>query len=89
MFVSFGIHKIITNLSDTSLHEVESIKIHSGYLQDTSNDIALVVLTESVKFSDVLLPICLPNDSIASLVYNKYVNVVGWLVFRLKILIKR
>lgn len=49
-----------------AIHEVESILTHNKYRRETyHNDIALIKLTEPIKFSNFILPACIPEADFA------------------------
>lgn len=62
---------------------IEKIIVHENYIPDSRtqyHDIALLRLQRDVKFTDYIVPICLPTEpSLSSLKYtNKALEVVGF-----------
>ncbi|MGH0120243.1 UNVERIFIED_CONTAM: hypothetical protein FKN15_056568 [Acipenser sinensis] len=52
--------------SQETTHRVEKVLIHNRYVQKTNNNnIALVKLKEPIKFSQYIIPACLPNREFA------------------------
>ncbi|MGH0125494.1 UNVERIFIED_CONTAM: hypothetical protein FKN15_054591 [Acipenser sinensis] len=52
--------------SQEMTHRVEKVLIHNRYVQKTNNNnIALVKLKEPIKFSQYIIPACLPNREFA------------------------
>lgn len=49
-----------------AIHEVETIMTHNKYRPDTyHNDIALIKLATPIKYSQFILPACLPEQEFA------------------------
>jgi secreted trypsin-like serine protease len=76
-----GLH-IRTDISDYALnntYHVARIIIHENYNRNnTENDIAMLILRDSVRFSANVAPICLPNSAYADEFIGKQVVVAGW-----------
>lgn len=81
VLVSLGSSRVVFDSNDSSLRSVKKIIIHDGY-PDASNDLALIKLNATVKFSQYLSPVCLPIDSNSSKIFNKNVIVTGWYGFK-------
>ncbi|OCT59123.1 chymotrypsin-like protease CTRL-1 [Xenopus laevis] len=59
-----GAYKITGNLKEENDVPVKAIYVHPSYnATDLSNNIALVELSQSVAFTDVILPVCLSATS--------------------------
>ncbi|CAI5790579.1 transmembrane protease serine 9-like [Podarcis lilfordi] len=70
----------LSNLSDNAvISDVEQIILHPDYngLSGSTGDIALIKLKSPVKFTNYILPICLPESS-TQFPLNEYCWVTGW-----------
>uniref|UniRef100_A0A3P8ZAH8 coagulation factor Xa n=1 Tax=Esox lucius TaxID=8010 RepID=A0A3P8ZAH8_ESOLU len=55
-----------------AVHQVEQVFIHKAYISATyHNDIALIMLREPIKFTQYILPACLPDANFAENVLMK------------------
>lgn len=60
--VKVGMLKRIQNDSNTDIYNVAEIFQHPEYSKRTiNNDVALLRLSDNIKFSDKIYPICLPS----------------------------
>ncbi|XP_072847010.2 transmembrane protease serine 12 isoform X1 [Pogona vitticeps] len=63
--VVIGLHHLVKYSSYTVKRRVKTITVHSNYDTDTyENDVAMFKLIRSVRFSDYIQPICLPDSTI-------------------------
>lgn len=68
------------------IHHISRVIIHPLYSATLSiNDIALVKLSKPLSFSDDLMPVCLPESSEYRFLFEKFVFIAGWLVFKKKL----
>uniref|UniRef100_A0A670K661 Peptidase S1 domain-containing protein n=1 Tax=Podarcis muralis TaxID=64176 RepID=A0A670K661_PODMU len=70
----------LSNLSDNAvISDVQQIILHPDYngLSGSTGDIALIKLKSPVKFTNYILPICLPESS-TQFPLNEYCWVTGW-----------
>ncbi|XP_067320027.1 transmembrane protease serine 12-like [Anolis sagrei] len=59
-----GLHHLYKDDSYTVKHQVKDILIHSDFeLATNNNDVALIILTKSVKYNAYIQPVCLPKTS--------------------------
>uniref|UniRef100_A0A3Q3WQK0 coagulation factor Xa n=1 Tax=Mola mola TaxID=94237 RepID=A0A3Q3WQK0_MOLML len=64
--VKLGEFDVLVEEGREAIHEVESILTHNKYRRETyHNDIALIKLTEPIKFSNFILPACIPEADFA------------------------
>ncbi|XP_067326603.1 serine protease 27-like [Anolis sagrei] len=63
--VRLGIYQLANDSKDTVTSTVQQVIIHPNYTSKAGSgaDIALVELTFPVKYSDAILPVCLPTSS--------------------------
>ncbi|KAL7989682.1 hypothetical protein Chor_012348 [Crotalus horridus] len=75
--VVIGLHNLNDN-SHTIKRRIKAINIHPNYMADTyDNDIALITLVRSIRFSDYARPICLPaTNLLTNQQYPCYIS--GW-----------
>lgn len=75
--VVIGLHNLNDN-SHTIKRRIKAINIHPNYMADTyDNDIALITLVRSIRFSDYARPICLPvTNLLTNRQYPCYIS--GW-----------
>ncbi|CAF0896757.1 unnamed protein product, partial [Brachionus calyciflorus] len=77
ILVVFGLH-YRTDLSNSIMNNtygVSKIIIHEN---SGENDIALLVLSKTVNFSQNIYPICLTKENDLKLFYSSVANVIGW-----------
>ena len=61
-----GEYDVLKEEGNEATHRVESILTHNKYKRDTyHNDIALIKLLEPIKFSNFILPACIPKANFA------------------------
>ncbi|XP_025030943.1 transmembrane protease serine 12-like isoform X2 [Python bivittatus] len=76
--VVIGLHHLNEDNSHTIKRRIKAIKIHPDYISETyENDIAVLILIRSIKFSDYARPICLPASTL--LTNGQYpCYITGW-----------
>ena len=69
-----------TNCVNTTIVEIDEVIIHPEFVRSSIwNDIALIRLTEEVKFSQFVRPICLPtSENILDYWKDNKLGVYGW-----------
>ncbi|XP_063734232.1 coagulation factor X isoform X2 [Eleginops maclovinus] len=66
IYVRLGEFDVLVNEGNEATHEVETIITHHRYKPDTyHNDIALMKLSTPIKFSQFILPACIPEQDFA------------------------
>ncbi|KAM6474417.1 transmembrane protease serine 12-like isoform 1-T1 [Liasis olivaceus] len=76
--VVIGLHHLNEDNSHTIKRRIKAIKIHPDYISETyENDIAVLILIRSIRFSDYARPICLPASTL--LTNGQYpCYITGW-----------
>ncbi|CAF0764475.1 unnamed protein product [Brachionus calyciflorus] len=77
--ITAGLESLNDQKTKQNTYEIKKFIIHPEYNHSLyKNDIALIVLNRSLKFSEKILPICLPPYETESIVYKNKVFVIGW-----------
>lgn len=77
--VVIGLSNLNDRLNPKNIFRISKIHIHPQYNSNFfENDVAIIRLGRKVNFNRNRLPICLPNTTNTSLIFNKNVVVVGW-----------
>ncbi|XP_059183728.1 coagulation factor X [Centropristis striata] len=75
IYVKLGEFDVLVDHGNEAIHQVETIMTHNRYRPNTyNNDIALIKLTEPIKFSRYILPACLPQQDFAEKVLMRQPN---------------
>jgi len=79
LFVVVGAHDIDGSFKNDSIYGISNAYIHPNYNEsELRSDIAILKLNKPISFSSKVYPVCLPNSSNMSVVYDKKVVVIGW-----------
>lgn len=76
-----GEHDVSTaaETNSTVVHDISQLIIHENYNSGTAqNDIALVRLTQPIKYNENVGPVCLPWKFQGNTLEDKPVTVAGW-----------
>lgn len=78
IFVAIGTNSLNEKLvKDVNAFNVKEFRKHANY-DLLTNDIAIIKLNSTVKFSTKVQPICLPFSNNVSVIFNQTVIVAGW-----------